>query len=186
MKEAYYNVVYADPPWSYGSKKYQDGGRVFDPLTRQYPTMSIENIESLPIKKFLSENCACFMWVTDSHLKEGVRVMEKWGFQYKTIAFVWLKKYHTGNTVVNFAPWTLKSTEVCLLGIRGSMGQFKKKNNVQQLVVAERTRHSRKPDEVRKRIEDLFGDVPRIEMFAREKACGWHVWGNEIGNDIEL
>ena len=181
-----FNVIYADPPWQYGSKQYQDNGRPFDPLNRQYSTMSIEQIKKLPIKNIADDNCALFMWCTDSHLKEGIEVMESWGFKYKTIAFVWIKKYKNGNICVNFAPHTLKSSEICLLGIRGTMKNYKKSNNVRQLLEAVRIKHSQKPEEARIRIIELYGEIPKIELFARQKSDGWSVWGDEVKSDLEL
>lgn len=181
-----YNVIYADPAWQYGSKHYQDGEREFKKLETIYNTMTIPQIKSLPIKEITDVNCACFMWVTDSHLKEGIEVLEAWGFKYKTIAFVWLKKYASGSTCVNFAPHTLKSTEICLLGIKGSMGKLKKSNNVRQLIEAERKEHSKKPNEARERINELYGDVPKIELFARMRSGGWDAWGNEVNNSITI
>lgn len=181
-----YNVIYADPAWQYGSKHYQDGQREFKKLESFYSTMSIPQIKALPIKQIANTNCACFMWVTDSHLKEGIEVLESWGFKYKTIAFVWLKKTSTGKNVLNFAPHTLKSTEICLLGIKGSMGKIKKSNSVRQLIEAERTTHSKKPQDARDRIIELYGDVPKIELFARQETAGWDVWGNEVESSIML
>ncbi len=148
--------------------------------------MDYEDIKNLNVDLITDKDCACFMWATDSHLVEAIKLLKFWGFEYKTIAFVWLKKYNTGTNVVNFAPWTLKSTEICLLGIKGQMGKYKKSNNIRQLVEAERTIHSKKPNEVRKRIEQLFGGVSKIELFAREKTEGWDSWGNEVESDIEL
>ncbi len=176
-----YKIIYADPPWKYSSRKYQDGKREFQALEKKYGTMKIKDIMNLPVKQLSDKDCACFLWVTDSHLDKGVQVLNAWGFRYVTIAFVWLKKSNKGNIYVNFAPWTLKSTEICILGIKGSMGKYKVSNNVRQLVEATRTIHSKKPGEVRKRIVDLFGDVPRIELFAREKVEGWDGWGNQYG-----
>lgn len=181
-----YQVIYADPPWQYGSKHYQDGDRDFKDLAAHYDSMTIDNIKALPVKVIADKDAACFMWVTDSHLKEGIEVLESWGFKYKTLAFVWVKKYATGETCVNFAPWTLKSSEVCLLGIKGKMGDKKIANNVRQLIEAERTNHSKKPDEARKRIKLLFGEIPAIELFARERNDGWDAWGNEVKSDIDL
>jgi N6-adenosine-specific RNA methylase IME4 len=188
-----YQIIYADPPWRYTSKEQygdkvngnEDGRRKrFAPLERKYNTMSSEEIKSLQIP---SENdSACFLWVTDSHLKEGIEVLESWGFKYKTIAFVWLKRYGTGNIVYNFAPWTLKSTEICLLGTKGRMSKNKTKNNVKQFVEAERTKHSKKPDEVRERIETLFRGCSKLEMFARERVNGWDVWGDEVESDVVI
>lgn len=219
-----YQIIYADPPWKYSSKElygdkimgYKNGQRKrFADLERKYSTMTVQEICDLNIDLFTNKDCACFLWVTDSHLKEGIKVLENWGFKYKTVAFVWLKKYNTGSRVYNFAPWTLKSTEFCLLGIKGKMSKYKKCNNVKQLVEAERTQHSKKPDEVRKKIELLFPNeiikrckycnIPKqfwgekecdnkyhkeynknLELFAREKTEGWDVWGNEVESDIIL
>ncbi len=185
MKE--YQVIYADPAWKYGSKelygdKNKEGKREnrFRKLERMYDTMSLGEIKQLPVKNMIGKNAACFLWVTDSHLKEGIEVLESWGFKYKTIAFNWIKKTNKGNTYVNFAPWTLKSSEICLLGMRGSMGKLKTDNTVRQLIEAERTKHSKKPKEARLRIEQLFADANRIELFARENHIGWDAWGNEV------
>lgn len=181
--ERKFNIVYADPPWQFSSKAYQDGGRDMLKLEEtQYNTMTIKDIKSLPVMNIADEDCACFMWVTDSHLKEGIEVLESWGFKYKTIAFVWLKKYDSGATCYNFAPWTLKSHEICLLGIKGKMTKYKVKNNIKGFVEAVRGRHSEKPQEIRGRIEQLFGDIPKIELFGREYNTGWYVWGNEANN----
>ena len=108
------------------------------------------------------------------------RKVEKVTAAYVTVAFVWSKKTVNGKTVSNLAPWTLKNCELCLMGTRGRMVQYKQKNNIPQLVEAVRTRHSEKPEEVRRRIEELFGDVPRIELFARKRFHGWDCWGNEV------
>lgn len=184
-----YNIVYADPAWQYGSKElYGDKTKGndkrenrFRSIERIYNTMTIEDIKQMPVKNITNKNAACFMWVTDSHLKEGIEVLEAWGFKYKTIAFVWLKKTSTGKIVLNFAPHTLKSTEICLLGIKGTMKDFKKSNNVRQLIEAERTEHSKKPNEARKRIVELYGnECPKIELFARQKNDYWDVFGNEL------
>jgi len=190
-----YQIIYADPPWSYSSKElygdkingYKDGQRKrFADIERKYPTMKIQDIKELPVKNIIDKDCACFMWVTDSHLKQGIEVMESWGFKYKTIAFVWFKEYKSGTQVINFAPWTLKSTEICLFGTKGAMSKYKKSNKIRQFVKAPRTEHSKKPEEVRNRIVDLFGDINKIELFARNKSEGWDVWGNEVKSDISL
>ena len=176
-----YNIIYADPPWQFGSKAYQDGNRKMLKLnTSQYNTMTIDEIKRLPVKDITEKDCACFLWCVDSHLKEGIEVLEAWGFKYKTIAFNWIKYYESGEFCFNFAPYTLKSWELCLLGIKGSMGKYKKKNNVVGLVRDIRKEHSEKPNMVRDRIVDLFGDISRIELFARQKTKGWDVWGNEV------
>lgn len=187
-----YQIIYADPPWRYGSKSkvndYQGNAehKKHNKLECAYNTMSVNEIKGLPINNIIDENCACFLWVTDSHLKEGIEIIESWGFKYKTVAFVWVKKTNRGNTYFNIAPWTIKSCEICLLGTKGRMIQHKQSTNIKQLIEATRGKHSQKPIEARGRIEKLFGDLPRIELFARQKTEGWDVWGNEVESDIEL
>tara|TARA_R100000329_G_scaffold151315_1_gene146953 strand:- start:2323 stop:2931 length:609 start_codon:yes stop_codon:yes gene_type:complete len=177
-----YNIVYADPPWHYGSKSAVNNtiGSQIKPLSDHYNTMTLQELIELPIKNIIKNDAVCFMWVTDSHLDEALEVFKAWGFKYKTIAFNWIKTTSKGNYCKNVAPWTMKSSEICLLGVKGTMSKYKQANNIESLVIAERTKHSKKPQEVRNRIELLFGDLPRIELFARDKTPGWDVWGNEV------
>ena len=110
--------------------------------------------------------------------------MKAWGFKFVTVAFVWSKHTANGKKVANLGRWTMGNVEICLLGRKGKPQRVCK--NIRQLVEAERFRHSAKPEEVRKRIVDLMGDVSRIELFARQKTEGWDVWGNEVESDIDL
>lgn len=183
-----YQIIYADPPWHYGSKSAvnNSAGSENKPLSDHYNTMSLAELKLLPIKNITQDDAACFMWVTDSHLDEAIEIFKAWGFKYKTIAFNWIKTTNKGNYCKNVAPWTMKSSEICLLGTKGAMTKYKQVNNIESLVIAERTKHSRKPEEVRKRIELLFGDIPRLEMFARESVDGWDVFGNEAPNSIKI
>ena len=181
-----YRVVYADPPWRFGSKEHQRtkprgrGGPQYRPLEAVYPTMTTEELKELDVGRIAAEDAALFMWATDAHIPDALELFRAWGFRYVTVAFVWAKKSVNGKTLSNLGPWTLKNCELCLLGTRGRMVQYKQKNNIPQLVEAVRTRHSEKPEEVRRRIEALFGDVPRIELFARRHSPGWDCWGNEV------
>lgn len=177
-----YNIIYADPPWNYGSKSAVNNtsGNTIKPLSNHYNTMSLNQLKNLPVKNITKEDAGCFMWVTDSHIDEALELFKWWGFKYKTIVFNWIKTTSKGNYCKNVAPWTMKSSEICLLGIKGKMTKYKKNNNIESLVIAERTKHSKKPEEVRNRINLLFGDLPRIELFARQKTPGWDVWGNEV------
>lgn len=181
-----YRVIYADPPWKFSSKevtgKNQEGVKTttYKPLEAVYPTMTTADLKALDVKRLAEEDAALFLWATDAHLPDALELFKAWGFRYVTVAFVWAKKTVNGKTVSNLAPWTLKNCELCLMGTRGRMVQYKKQNNVQQLAEAVRTRHSEKPEEVRRRIEALFGDVPRLELFARRRSPGWDVWGNEV------
>jgi N6-adenosine-specific RNA methylase IME4 len=183
-----YKIIYADPPWHYGSKSAVNNsvGNAIKPLSEHYPTMKLKDLVNMKVDSMLDDDAACFMWVTDSHLDEAIQILKAWGFTYKTIAFNWIKTTVKGNYCKNVAPWTIKSSEVCLLGTRGKMTKYKKVNNIESLVIAPRTKHSKKPDEVRKRIELLFGDLPRLEMFARNSSEGWDVFGDEAPNSIAI
>jgi len=184
-----YGVVYADPPWDYKVKTswILNDGRFRDPeCENHYPTMSNKEISALPIKDIVAKDAACFMWTTDAHMPAALEIMKAWGFTYKTIAFVWIKKHKSGKQVKMLSPWTMKGMELCLLGTRGAMTKHKKDNTVSQIVEAVRGRHSQKPLEVAHRIQRLFPDLPKIELFARDAKPGWACWGNEVSPDIQL
>jgi len=180
-----YKVIYADPAWSYNDKLGNDinFGAVNNDKTG-YVTQSKDWIKNLNVGGVADKDCVLFMWAVSPLLPEALEVMKSWGFKYITVAFVWSK--HTKNKikVSNMGRWTMGNVEVCLLGKKGKPQRICK--NVKQLVEAERTEHSKKPSEVRDRIVELMGDVPRIELFARQKVEGWDSWGNEIKSDIAL
>lgn len=176
-----YQIIYADPPWSYNDKM---SGHSFS-LDHEYPTQKKDWIANLLRGGALKDqNCVLFLWAVSPLLPEALEVMRAWGFKYKTLAFCWSKETKNGKKVSNLGRWTMGNVELCLLGVKGKPKRIAK--NIKQLVMAERTKHSKKPDEVRKRIVELMGDIPRIELFAREKVEGWDVWGNEVKSDIDL
>ena len=176
-----YQIIYADPPWRFSSKELQKyNGKRFTSMDKHYPTQNKDWIKNLSVKTITDNNCALFLWSTDAHIKEAIQTIEAWGFKYITIAFIWEKITKTGKTVANLGAWTMKNYEICLLGTRGKMLQYKKTNNIYQKVKALRTEHSKKPPIVRDKIIELFGNLPRIELFARQKTEGWDVWGNEV------
>jgi len=131
-----------------------------------------------------AKDCVLFMWAVSPQIPEALEVMKAWGFKYITVAFCWSKHTKNNKKVSNLGRWTMGNVELCLLGRKGKPQRLVK--HIKQLVEAERTRHSAKPSEVRDRIVELMGDLPRIELFAREKVEGWDSWGNEIISDIEL
>jgi site-specific DNA-methyltransferase (adenine-specific) len=176
-----YQIIYADPPWSFSSKELQKyEGKRFTSMDKHYQTQSKKWIKELPVKNIADTDCALFLWSTDAHLKEAIEIMENWGFKYITVAFVWEKLTSTGKTAANLGAWTMKNYELCLFGTKGRMLKYKKVNNIYQKVASERTKHSKKPDQVRRNIELLFGELVRIELFARQRTEGWDVWGNEV------
>lgn len=173
-----YSIIYADPPWSYEDKRKGRGG-----AEDHYPTMKLENICNLPIQKITAENAALFLWVTFPKLPEGLKVMKAWGFKYKTLGFSWIKtNKRSGTPFFGIGYYTKSNCEVCLLGIKGRLPVIS--NKVSSVVISPREEHSKKPDIVREKIVELFGDLPHIELFARQPTPGWDVWGNEVQSDI--
>ena len=171
-----YNIIYADPPWSYNDKMH---GHSFS-LENEYPTMPLDWIKELPIENICEKDCILFLWAVSPQLPEAIQTMESWGFKFKTVAFCWSKYSKNGKPISNLGKWTMGNVELCLLGIKGQPNKFRIDKSIKQLVIAERKRHSQKPSEVRERIVKGFGDLPRIELFAREYADGWDCWGNEV------
>ena len=179
MQNKKYQIIYADPPWQYKRKAGQ--GIASD----HYPTMSLQEICNLPVGNLADKNCALFLWVTFPQLREGLSVIQAWGFQYKTVAFVWVKQNKKADTLfLGLGHWTRSNAEICLLATRGTIRR--KSAYVSQIILSHIEKHSKKPDEARDRIVELIGDVPRIELFARQATPGWDVWGNEIQSDIEM
>lgn len=150
-----------------------------------YQTQDKEWIKQLPIQDLADKDSVLFMWAVSPLLPEAFDVISAWGFKYTTVAFCWVKETPLlGITVSNLGRWTMGGMEVCLLGKKGSPKRIK--NNIKQMVFEIRGGHSKKPDEVKHRIVDLMGDLPRIELFARQKTEGWTSIGYDIdGMDIK-
>lgn len=172
-----YDVIYADPPWSFKVWSDQGKGRSAE---RHYPTMKKEDIQALPIKSIAADNSVLFLWVTAPCLIEGIELITAWGFTYKTVAFTWIKQNKKSNGIfTGMGYYTRANAEFCLLATRGKVLE-RKSHSVSSVVISHLERHSKKPKEVRERIVELFGDIPRIELFARQHADGWDCWGNEV------
>jgi site-specific DNA-methyltransferase (adenine-specific) len=144
--------------------------------------MSSKAVMQLPVEAIADDDCALFIWTTDYHLARCIKVIEAWGFEYKTVGFAWLKKTKSNKPVCFMGAYTMKSgIELCLFATRGkNVHKMKQSHKVRALIESQRLEHSKKPDEARDRIVELFGDLPRIELFAREKTEGWDVWGDEV------
>ncbi|NIQ13108.1 MAG: DNA methyltransferase [Candidatus Dadabacteria bacterium] len=171
-----YSVIYADPPWSFNFKNRR--GLSVKAKDALYDTMNIQDIISLPVQTITQKDAVLFLWIMSSMLPESLRVMEAWGFKYKTVAFTWVKLTAKGNYHFGGGNWTRSNPELCLLGTRGKIKR--QSASVRELVVSPRREHSRKPDEIKESIVQLVGDRPRIELFARQKTEGWDVWGDEV------
>lgn len=176
-----YKIIYADPPWSYRDKAAAGKrGAAF-----KYPVMTLEDLKKLPVGGVADENSILFMWVTMPKLDECFEVIKAWGFDYKTVGFTWVKtnKKSPGH-FMGMGNWTRANAELCLIATKGSPKRINA--GVHSVVVSPLEGHSKKPDQVRDRIVVLIGDLPRIELFARDKTEGWDVWGNEVESDITL
>lgn len=173
-----FNIIYLDPPWQFTSKSVSPNREV----TNHYPTMNINDIKNLPIEKLAHKNCYLFLWINSPNLDIGIEVLKHWGFQYKTIAFCWVKQNKKQPTFfMGLGSYTRSNVELCLLGVKGNLKRLNA--NVRQLIVSPLREHSRKPDETRDRIVKLYGDIPKIELFARQTTDGWTCIGNEITNN---
>jgi len=177
-----YQCILADPPWEY--KVWSDKGKSRS-AEKHYPTMTLTDICAFPVADIAAKNSALFLWATYPNLLQAFEVITAWGFVYKTVAFTWVKHnkkspgYFTG-----LGYYTRSNAEICLLATKGQPKRMA--NDVRQIIDAPIERHSKKPDEVRDRIVRLFGDIPKVELFAREKVNGWDVFGNEVMSDIDL
>lgn len=151
-----------------------------------YAVMDYKEIAKLPIQIIADEDCVLFLWTTFPKIKEGLYVMSEWGFEYKTLGFSWIKtNKENGNPFFGIGYYTKSNCEVCLLGTRGKPRK-PITDTISSVVISPREKHSKKPEEVRRRIEQLYGNVQKIELFARQKTPGWDVWGNEVESDIEF
>jgi len=177
-----YNIIYADPPWQFLTYSKKGQGRSAE---NHYPTMCIEDIKALPVEKLAARDCVLFMWITFPCLQEAWSVIEAWGFSYKTIAFVWIKQNRKSDSLFwGMGYWTRANAELCILATKGNPKRISA--SVHQVILSRIEQHSKKPDEARSRIVELMGDLPRIELFARQHSDGWDAWGNEIESSIEL
>lgn len=185
-----YQIIYADPCWSYKDKSKSHGG-----AESHYSCMNINDICSLPVKNISDKNSVLFLWTTMPMIREALQVIDAWGFEYKTCAFTWIKgnkRLTKQGVFFNFGiddymgmgSWTRANAELCLLATKGKPKRICAK--VRQVIYSPLQAHSKKPDEARKRIVQLMGDLPRIELFAREKIDNWDTWGNECPCDIDL
>ena len=170
-----FSVIYADPPWTF--EVYSGKGKERS-AERHYDTMSIDAIAALPVEALAADDCALLLWSVWPELPGALRIIERWGFTYKTAGFIYVKQNRSGEGIfTGMGYWTRANTEPCLLATRGSPTRLAM--DVHQVIFAPVGEHSAKPEEARKRIERLLPG-PYLELFARSKSEGWTTWGNEI------
>lgn len=176
-----YNIIYADPAWQYNDRRLirKDGKKPKFGIGagNHYKTMTTKQIMAMPVKNITADNAVLFLWVTMPRLPDGLKVMQAWGFEYKTNAFTWIKTNKDGSPFFGIGYYTRSNAEICLLGVKGKLKPVS--HSVHSVIMEPKREHSRKPDTARDRIVQLFGDLPRLEMFTRERAPGWAAHGLE-------
>lgn len=181
-----YDVIYADPPWDYGGKMQYDKSCIktenigfektvfISSASFKYPTLKLKELKKLDVPSISADNCILFMWTTGPQFANAIELGESWGFEYKTVAFVWDKQVH------NPGRYTLSQTEFVLAFKKGKFPTPRGARNIRQLVSVHRGRHSEKPVTVIAGITKMFPQQSKIELFARNNYYDWDNWGLEI------
>lgn len=170
-------VIHADPPWAFATRG--NGDQVPTQGEQPYPTLRLEDLKALDVDEIAHQNCVLVMWYIGSHLKQAIELGESWGFTYKTDGFTWRKLTKDGTaTRIGMGYYVRKETEKTLIFTRGK-GVERIGKGVRELIDAPVREHSRKPEEIFSRLEEMFGKVPRLDLFGRTPRPGWKVWGNE-------
>jgi len=183
-----FRIIYADPPWSYRDKKVS--GRTRCGAENHYDCMTTGEIAQLPVADLADpDGAVLFLWATFPLIESALSVIPAWGFEYKTVGFTWIKTNADGTPWFGVGAYAKSNSEVCLMATRGRVGRHMRdrrddtfrvqSNYVSSVVMAPRAGHSEKPSVIRDLIVELFGDVPRIELFARQHVPGWEDWGAE-------
>ena len=178
-----YKIILADPPWA-----YENYSNLKDDTQRKacgrmlYNTMEVKEICELPISDITDESCVLFIWVTMPLLDKVFEIINAWGFKYKCCGFTWIKTTSKG-IYSGLGHYTLGNAELCLIATKKKFP--KRVYPVKQVIMSKLRGHSRKPDEVYTRIEKMYGDVSKIELFARTKRQGWDAWGNQVPTESQ-
>ena len=182
-----FNIILADPPWFYNDRKLfrkdnpEKKNKFGMGVCNHYSTMKPEEIYALPVRRIADKNCYCFLWCTMPNLEIGLKTLSSWGFKYITTPFVWVKTNSKSKTIyMGPGNYTMANAEVVLLGRVGKTLKRERKD-IRSVILAPRREHSRKPPEVKKSIECLLGDLPRVELFSCEETEGWCCVGDQIG-----
>lgn len=179
-----YSLILADPPWNYRDKcNSGDRGAGF-----KYPTMTLTDLKRLPVWDLADDNCLLGMWWVPPMPVEALELMKAWGFRLHNMkGFTWAKTYpkSTDKIALGMGHLTRSNSEDMLFAVKGKMLP-RLDASISQLQIFPRKEPSAKPPEFRDLLVRLVGDVPRIELFARENVDGWHSWGNECGKSVEL
>jgi N6-adenosine-specific RNA methylase IME4 len=175
-----YDILYADPPWDYDGRTQHNGMSDTGSAISHYTTMTLTDMKKMDLKSICKKDCLLFMWSSSPHLPLAIDLMKAWGFEYKTIAFVWDKGR------VNPGYYTMSQCEICIVGKRGTIPSPRGARNIKQFLSEVRGRHSAKPAEIRTRITQMFPTQKKLELFSREKIEGWDCFGNEVQGSITI
>jgi len=173
-----YQVIYADPPWrnpKSGSKPRNN--------EKHYPSMTTDDICSLPVNAISCDNAILFLWACFPCLEDALKVIKEWGFEYYGLGFDWCKVKADGTPKIGCGYYTRQNNEICIVGVKHNLKNRIKPQvkNIGCSILEQPREHSRKPDTARENIVKICGDIPRIELFARQTADGWDCWGNQVG-----
>jgi N6-adenosine-specific RNA methylase IME4 len=181
-----YHIIYADPPWDYGGKMQFDKSSLksenigfnrdvfISSASFKYPTLKLKELMELDVQSISEDNCLLFMWTTGPQFANSISLGQQWGFEYKTVAFVWNKLVH------NPGRYTLSQTEFVIVFKKGKIPTPRGVRNIRQLIEIKRGEHSSKPHQVIDGITKMFPNQSKIELFARNNYSGWDNWGLEI------
>lgn len=174
-REHRYSVIYVDPPWDYDRRSQQQQGAV------PYPSLTLEELQALPVPAIAAPNCAMFLWTTSPKLPTALKLLEAWGFEFKSVFRCWRKVYADGRTCVGLGYWSQVCFEFLLVATRGDgFLKHRGRNESQELAAPVAKRHSAKPPGAREAIERLNIPGKKVELFARQRAPGWDAWGLEV------
>lgn len=173
-----FDVIYADPPWAFNSKK--TGGSFKSGASQKYEVMNIEDLKLLPVQKLASDNCLLVMWWVGAMPQEAIDLVAAWGFKLKNMnGFVWSKRTKKDLPFFGMGYYTRAGSEAAIIAVKGKPAI--KNRGVRAVITSKISNHSEKPNDFRLAIEQLLGnDCNKIELFARSKHKGWSCWGNEV------
>jgi len=178
-----FGTILADPPWRFinrTGKMAPEHRRLY-----RYPTMSLEEIKNLPVRDLTLPQAHLYLWVPNALIKEGLEVMEAWGFEYKT-NIVWYKIRKDGGPDRRGVGFYFRNvTELVLFGVKGNLRTFKPARRLPNIILAPKRKHSCKPDQLYEIIEQV-SPPPYLELFARQRRPGWIAWGNEVNDSCEF
>jgi N6-adenosine-specific RNA methylase IME4 len=180
-----YQVIYADPPWQFTNKK--TGGSMRSGAEHQYLTTGIEGLKNIPVKNITADDAVLIMWYVGAMPQEAIDLVNSWGFTLKNMnGFVWNKLTKKGLPFFGMGFYTRAGSESAIIATKGKGAKLIKSHSIRAVISAKVSKHSKKPEEFKEAITNLCGDVPRLEMFARQSTDGWDVFGNEAPNSIDI